>query len=55
MIEKDWILNLFIKETTQSSMEPEDYYYQGGNMVMTEQYHKKRGYCCKNGCKHCPY
>ncbi|MCU0324132.1 MAG: DUF5522 domain-containing protein [Spirosomaceae bacterium] len=24
-------------------------------MVFTEKYHKKRGYCCKNGCRHCPY
>ncbi len=26
-----------------------------GRMVFTETYHLKRGYCCKNGCKHCPY
>jgi len=26
-----------------------------GYMVFTEKYHLKRGYCCKNGCKHCPY
>ncbi|UTA70360.1 DUF5522 domain-containing protein [Emticicia sp. 21SJ11W-3] len=24
-------------------------------MVFTEVYHKKRGYCCKNGCRHCPF
>ncbi|MGY0040840.1 DUF5522 domain-containing protein [Pedobacter sp. NJ-S-72] len=24
-------------------------------MVFTEAYHRKRGYCCKNGCKHCPW
>lgn len=24
-------------------------------MVMTEAYHLKRGYCCKNKCRHCPY
>ncbi|WP_323756859.1 DUF5522 domain-containing protein [Roseivirga sp.] len=24
-------------------------------MVFTEKYHLKRGYCCKNGCRHCPY
>jgi hypothetical protein len=23
--------------------------------VFTEKYLLKRGYCCKNGCKHCPY
>ena len=25
------------------------------NRVFTEKYHIKRGYCCKSGCKHCPY
>ncbi len=26
-----------------------------GKVVFTEQYHMKRGYCCGNGCRHCPY
>lgn len=34
----------------------EDFYLnENGFMVFTEAYHLKRGYCCKNGCKHCPY
>ncbi|PDS22476.1 DUF5522 domain-containing protein [Flavobacterium branchiophilum] len=34
----------------------EDYYLsEMGYKVFTAQYHLKRGYCCKNGCKHCPY
>lgn len=33
-----------------------DYYYnERGLFVFTEKYHKDRGYCCANGCKHCPY
>ncbi|MCE2740331.1 MAG: DUF5522 domain-containing protein [Sphingobacteriales bacterium] len=24
-------------------------------MVFTANYHLQRGYCCKNGCRHCPY
>ncbi|WP_245729176.1 DUF5522 domain-containing protein [Niabella drilacis] len=24
-------------------------------MVLTEKYHLQRGYCCSNGCRHCPY
>lgn len=33
-----------------------DYYIDlNGNLVFTEAYHIKRGYCCENGCKHCPY
>ena len=34
----------------------EDFYYDAqGRFVMKESYHLKRGYCCGNGCKHCPY
>lgn len=33
-----------------------DYYFNDdGNFVFTEAYHLKRGYCCKNGCLHCPW
>jgi len=33
----------------------EDYYFENGLLVFTEAYHRKRGYCCKSGCRHCPY
>jgi hypothetical protein len=37
-------------------LDPEDFYYSPeGYIVFTEKYHLKRGYCCKSGCKHCPY
>ncbi len=33
-----------------------DYYLsKEGFRVMTEEYLTKRGYCCANGCRHCPY
>jgi uncharacterized protein (TIGR00290 family) len=32
-----------------------DYYFENGFMVFTKAYHLKRGYCCKSGCRHCPY
>ncbi|RKD15052.1 hypothetical protein BCY91_05855 [Pelobium manganitolerans] len=33
-----------------------DYYINDdGNYVFTEAYHLRRGFCCKNGCKHCPW
>jgi hypothetical protein len=35
--------------------EPGDYYIENGFVVMTEQYHLRRGYCCESGCRHCPY
>jgi len=37
-------------------LEPEDFYKtKEGFIVFTEKHHLKRGYCCKSGCKHCPY
>ena len=32
-----------------------DFYIKNGLVIFTKEYHLKRGYCCKNGCKHCPY
>jgi hypothetical protein len=37
------------------SLEPEDYYFDGPNLVFTAAYHLKRGSCCGSGCSHCPY
>lgn len=31
------------------------YYNEQGFVVLTEKYHLAKGYCCGNGCKHCPY
>jgi hypothetical protein len=28
---------------------------ESGLFVMTRSYLLQRGYCCGNGCKHCPY
>lgn len=42
--------------SSKSKLDPEDYYTsEEGYIVFTEKYHLKRGYCCKSGCKHCPY
>lgn len=35
--------------------EGRDYYLEGGVMVFTASYLQRRGYCCGNGCRHCPY
>lgn len=32
-----------------------DYYLENGLMVLTARFLLKRGYCCGNGCRHCPY
>lgn len=40
----------------KKNLDPEDYYLsEKGYIVFTEKYLLKRGYCCKTGCKHCPY
>ena len=35
--------------------EGRDYYIEDGAFVFTASYLKRRGYCCDNGCRHCPY
>lgn len=38
------------------SVEKPDYYLdEFGNLVFTREYHLKRGTCCKNKCRHCPW
>ncbi len=36
--------------------EDDDYYFNNdGLVVFTSEYLLQRGYCCGNGCYHCPY
>jgi hypothetical protein len=37
------------------ALSPEDYYFDGQDLVFTAAYLLKRGYCCGSGCRHCPY
>jgi hypothetical protein len=38
------------------NLQEEDFYKDAkGGVIFTEIYHKKRGYCCKKTCKHCPW
>jgi hypothetical protein len=40
----------------KNKLEDDEFYLSPeGYTVFTEKYLLKRGYCCKNGCKHCPY
>ncbi|MDP2187544.1 MAG: DUF5522 domain-containing protein [Sphingobacteriaceae bacterium] len=42
--------------SNQKLVEGEDFYFnEQGLMVFTALYHRKRGHCCKSGCRHCPY
>lgn len=36
-------------------VEAVDFYFENGLMVLTEHFLKKRGFCCSNDCRHCPY
>ena len=52
---KDWIQQLYVREF-RNKLLPTDFYYDtNGYRVMTEEYHRRRGTCCGNGCRHCPY
>jgi len=40
----------------RQELEKDDFYLsEDGYKVFTKKYLLKRGYCCLNGCKHCPY
>ncbi len=47
----------FESNTSSSNefIENRDFYLENGFYVFTSEYLKKRGYCCKSGCRHCPY
>ncbi len=46
-----------MKELSKIKELDKKYYYfaSEGYIVFTKEYHLKRGYCCNNSCKHCPY
>ena len=33
----------------------DDYYTEDGRVVFSAAYHRRRGVCCGNGCRHCPF
>jgi hypothetical protein len=35
--------------------ETKDYYMDNGKMVLTKEFLLKRGKCCTNGCRNCPF
>lgn len=41
--------------TEDELVEGLDYYMENGFLVFTAIYLRKRGYCCRSGCRHCPY
>lgn len=48
--------DMFDSSFGETQVEGIDYHMTAdGYRVMTEFYLVKRGYCCSNGCKNCPY
>ena len=48
--------NEFSNFSKRSELASDEFYTTPeGYIVFTEKYLLKRGYCCKNACKHCPY
>ena len=41
--------------TTPTLTEGQDFYFEKGLMVLTAEYLRRRGYCCGNICRNCPY
>lgn len=44
-----------LENSHSASCEEDCYHDSNGNVVFTAAYHLKRGTCCGNGCRHCPY
>jgi len=40
---------------TTAILTGDHYFTPDGLLVFTAEYHLRRGYCCGNGCRHCPY
>lgn len=43
------------KVEPEKFVENVDYYFENGLLVLTACFLEKRGYCCQNKCRHCPY
>lgn len=44
-----------LPEPKQPLIEGVDYVMEGPYLVFTAAYHLKRGYCCGNQCRNCPW
>lgn len=45
------------EQSNKNKLIESEYFYftPEGYKCFTEKYHLERGYCCKSGCRHCPY
>ena len=49
------ILELLHQEIRKDLTSADFYTDDQGLVVFTAAYHLKRGHCCENNCRHCPY
>ncbi len=42
-------------DSNKNQQNEPDYYWENGFIVFTASYLKQRGWCCGNGCRHCPF
>ncbi len=42
-------------QKNEAFVEGRDYYFENGLMILTAEFLLRRGYCCGNGCRNCPY
>lgn len=55
-LSKDDFLKIKQLGNVENPVEGIDFYLnENGYHVFTEWYHLRRGTCCGNGCRHCPY
>lgn len=51
----DKVVEMASQYQKQDLIEGIDYTTENGNMVFSKWYHLKRGSCCDNDCRNCPY
>ena len=58
-----FVVSITMENTTDDRKRPSrrplvegiDFYIENGLYVFTEHFLRERGYCCRTGCRHCPY
>jgi hypothetical protein len=52
---RECVMDFHRQNSGAADVKPGDFYMENGLIVFTAAYHKRRGYCCGSGCRHCPY
>ncbi len=52
---KGCLCNACLRDVKKVFQSMPEFYIENGFYVFTERFLLKRGFCCKNGCRHCPF